>query len=230
MLKTIESITHDFGGDIFIDVGGNVGMWTMELLGLFQKVYFIEPSLSAITQAKTNINGHCDYFNQPNLKYRVEYIKKICTIESGQKMSIATTTDDTGNFSVYAKDLYGSENIKMSEDNIETMTLDDLLFNIPQESKVTLKVDTEGCDLDVLLGGQELIKKFRPTICVEFHFHMNYDKSKLDKFNQLLRELRYKAIKFEFACYHHESDKLFDHKHTGSDLQKLHFQTLIIPQ
>ncbi len=230
MIKTIESITHDFGGDILIDVGGNVGMWTMELLGLYHKVYFIEPSDLAISQAKINITGHCDYFNQPALKYKVEYIKKICTHSSGHKMSISTTTDDTGNFSVYARDLYGSENIKLSEDNIETMKLDDLLFNIPDGSKITLKVDTEGCDLDVLLGAQELIKKFKPTMCIEFHWHMNYEEIKKNLFWQLLQQLGYKIIKFNFACYHHEADKMFDHKHKGSDLQDLHFQMLMIPQ
>jgi FkbM family methyltransferase len=229
MIKTIESITHDFGGDVFIDIGGNVGMWTMELVGLYNKIYFIEPSSIAIEQAKININGHCDYFQQPDLKYRVEYIKKICSSESGQKMSISTTTDDTGNFSVYANELYGSENIKLSESDIDTMRLDDLLFNIPDGSNVTIKVDTEGCDFDVLLSGVEIIKKFKPTVCVEFHWHMYYNEEKRTKLFDMFRDLGYKIIKFDFACYHHEAEKLFDHKHKGVDLQGLHFQMLMIP-
>jgi FkbM family methyltransferase len=230
MLKTIESITHDFDGDVLIDVGGNVGMWTIELLGVYQKIFFIEPSQLAIETARKNVEVHCQYYNRPDLRYRVEYIKKLCTDKSGELMSIATSTDDTGNFSVFAEELYGAENMVLSEDHIESMKLDDLLFNIPDNSKVTIKVDTEGCDLDVLLGGVEIIKKFRPTLCVEFHWHMYYDEHKRNQFFELIEGLNYTIKKFSFACYHHEADKLFDHKHTGHQLQNLHFQTLMIPR
>ena len=229
MIKTLETITHDFGGDIFIDVGGNVGQWTMELIGLYKKIYLIEPSSEAITQAKENISGHCDFFNQPDLKYKVEYIKKICTDNSNGSMTIGTSTADTGNFSVFAFDLYGNENIEMIEHNIPTMKLDDLLLSIPDNSKITIKIDTEGCELSVLLGAKELIKKHKPVMCVEFHYHMNYDDNKHKEFDQLLAEVGYKIIQNPFACYVYEEDRLWDHRHTGRDLQNLHFQSLYLP-
>lgn len=229
MIKTLETITYDFGGDIFIDVGGNVGQWTMELIGLYKKIYLIEPSIEAITQAKSNIAGHCDFFNQPDLKYKVEFIKKICTDNSNSLMAIGTTTSDTGNFSVFASDLYGNENIELAENNIPTMKLDDLLFNIPDKSKIFIKIDTEGCDVEVLLGARELIKKFKPTMCVEFHFHMHYDEVKTKQLHDMLIELGYQTIQNPFSCYVFEADRLWDHKHTGRELQTLHFQCLFVP-
>jgi hypothetical protein len=43
MQKTIEAITYDFYGDLFIDIGGNVGMWTTEMVDLYGKCIFVEP-------------------------------------------------------------------------------------------------------------------------------------------------------------------------------------------
>ena len=66
MLKKIEAIEFDFGGDVFIDIGGNVGMWTRELYDLYNNILFIEPSSKALDHAKTNIED-------PEQKHRCSY-------------------------------------------------------------------------------------------------------------------------------------------------------------
>ena len=76
MLKTIESITYDFQpGDVFIDVGGNVGAWTIEMLGLYNKIIFVDPSEAATKDAQQNILTHCTYFNALELVNRVPIIE-----------------------------------------------------------------------------------------------------------------------------------------------------------
>ena len=39
MQKTIENFRFDAEGDVFIDVGGNVGLWSRELYDLYKKAY-----------------------------------------------------------------------------------------------------------------------------------------------------------------------------------------------
>lgn len=230
MYKTLEAIYYDFQpGDYFIDIGGNVGLWTIELLSLYNNIFLIEPSKIALEQAKFNINTHCDFFNAPELKKKVRYYKNLVSDVAGQFNKIATTSDDTGNFSIYAEELYGIENVVLSEDAIETITVDSLISEIPDGSKVLIKIDTEGCDLDVLLGSFEFIKKFKPIIMVEFHWHMYYNQEKKDKVFSLLRSLAYKAQDYVFTCYCDDPERLFDGIHTGEQLKTLHFQVSFTP-
>jgi FkbM family methyltransferase len=230
MLKTIESITHDFQpGDVFIDVGGNVGAWTIEMLGLYDRTIFIDPSVAATDQAKINIKTHCEYFNAPELINRVTYHRNLCSSVAGERHSIAATTEDTGNFSIYAESLYGSNNIRLSETDIETITLDKFLPEIKEGGKVLIKIDTEGCDLDVILGGWKLIEKFKPLVIVEMHWHMHYDQEKRDRVFQLFNSLGYTYKDFLFAGYALNPTTIFDGKHNGKQMEKLHFQMMMIP-
>ena len=231
MLKTIESITYDFQpGDVFIDVGGNVGAWTIEMLGLYNKVIFVDPSEAATKEAQQNILTHCTYFNAPELVNRVSYYRNLCSSVAGETHSIATTTTDSGNFSIYAEQLYGSENVVMAEKDIETIVLDSFIPQIPEGGKVLIKVDTEGCDLDVLLGASELIKKFKPIIAVEMHWHMHFDQNKRDRLFGLLNSLGYTYANYIFAAYVNNPDTLFDNVHTGKQLESLHFQLMMTPK
>ena len=224
MLKQIECITYDFPhADLFIDVGGNEGMWTAELIGLHDKVIFIEPSENAISIAKERIAGHCEFFGNPELKDRVHYYKNLCSDVAGERKNIFSPTPETGNFSVFGKEIYGTDNIKLEENDIETITLDGFLPEIKDGAKIVLKIDTEGCDLDVLIGGTELIKKFKPLIFCEMHWHLYYDDEKKNKVFALLQSLGYTISTMLWACYVDEPDTIFDLVHTGKEMKDLHF-------
>jgi hypothetical protein len=55
-----------------------------------------------------------------------------------------------------------------------------------------LKIDTEGCELPILQGGIETIKRCRPTIILEHHYHLDPDcETKCDGF---LADLGYTKI------------------------------------
>lgn len=220
MLKTIELITHDFSGDVFIDIGGNVGMWTKELYDLYDRVLFVEPS-SAMEEAQANIVDPAG---------KVTYFKNLCSDKPEEKKSIFSVTGGTGNFSVYGKELYGeSHGIKLTEDDIDTITIDNNFLPLIKEGeKVTIKVDTEGADLDILLGGLEFIKKFKPTIVMECHFHMYYDEEKFDKISEVLTSLDYDMTEYKMPGY--AGPGIVDGKHTGDEMRDLHYQILMVPK
>ena len=219
MQKKIESYIFEAGGDVFIDVGANVGMWAKELYGDYNKIYFIEPSSKAMDLAVEQI------FDPEN---KIVFLQNLCSSESGVTKNIYSPSDDTGNFSIYAKDLYEEKlGIKQSENDIDTIMVDDLLDQITEGSRILLKVDTEGHDLDVLLGAKELIKKFRPTVCIELHFHMHYDEQKYKEVFDLFESLNYSRQDFKSNWYN--GPALVDGKHTGDQMYDLHYQVLMTP-
>jgi FkbM family methyltransferase len=230
MIKTLEAVTYDFQpADLFIDIGGNVGLWTVELFGLYERIFFVEPSQTAIDDAKQRINTHCDYFQVPHLKNKVSYFKNLCSDIAGEKKSIASTTSDTGNFSIYAEELYGSQNVQMAEADIETINVDSLIPLVKENAKVMIKIDTEGCDLDIIIGATEFIKKFKPVLIVEFHWHMYYDQVKRDKVFNLLQSLGYNIQTYIFGCYVDNPETVFDLVHNGEQMKNLHFQAAFTP-
>lgn len=229
MLKRIENIEYDFpNGDLFIDVGGNHGLWTKEFCQMYKNVWFIDPSEQAINEAKRQIDGHYQYFNLPNLD-KIKYFRNFVSSQHDRDVEIYSTTGDTGNYSLYAKELYGEKNVKMSETGIKTITLDSLIPEIPSNSKILIKIDTEGADLDVLLGAGKLIAKFKPLIVVEMHWHMHYDERKKETIFHLLNSLGYTYKTFLCDFWINQPDIIGDHVHSGREMVSLHFQMIMIP-
>jgi FkbM family methyltransferase len=218
MIKKIESFEYDFHGDLFVDIGGNIGMWSSAVYDDYKKIIFIEPSSEAIEVAKTKINDQ---------QGKVKFLKNICSNESGQIKSIATPSEDSGQFSVFGQELY--TDINRLEEGIETITLDSLISEASEGNRILIKIDTEGCDLDVILGGKEFIKKFKPTLAIEFHFHMYFDDEKYEKVVNFLNDLGYIATEYKFPGYRGEPNRLFDGKHNGLEMYDMHYHMLAEP-
>lgn len=219
MIKKIELVEHDFKGDLFVDIGGNIGMWTKELYPHYKKIFFVEPSQQAIEIAKQNIN---------DTENKIKYFKNICSDKVGEKKTIYSCTKDTGNFSVFGKDLYSE--ISLAEENIETITLDSLMELCKDDKEVTIKVDTEGADLDILLGGFDFIKEKKPSIIMEAHFHMYYSEEKFNKIKNFLRDLDYEIHQYKNPNYLAQASYIFDGKHNGNQMYNMHYQIIFKPR
>ena len=218
MIKKLESFEYDFRGDLFIDIGGNVGMWSSAVYDDYSKIVFVEPSTEALTAAKEKINDQ---------QGKIKFLKNICSNESGVVKSIATPSADSGQFSVYGEQLY--DTIDRVEDGIETITLDSLIPEAKEGDRILVKIDTEGSDLDVILGGKEFIKRFKPTLAIEFHFHMYFDDAKYEEVVNFLNDLGYVATEYKFNGYRGEPDRIFDGKHNGLEMYDLHYHMLAEP-
>lgn len=218
MIKKLESFEYDFHGDLFVDIGGNVGMWTSVVYDDYKKIIFIEPSSEAIETAKSKIN------DQQN---KVKFLRNICSDQSGLIKSIATPSTDSGQFTVFGNDLY--ETVDRTETGIETITLDSLISEATEGDRVFIKIDTEGSDLDVIRGGKEFIRKFKPTLAIEFHFHMYFDDAKYEEVVNFLNELGYVVTEYKFPGYAGEPYRIFDGKHNGTEMYDLHYHMLAEP-
>lgn len=220
MFTKIESFEYDFQGDLFVDIGGNVGMWTKKVYNDYKKIIFIEPSTEALEKAK---NAVSDTSN------KVIWCKNICSDVANQKKSIYTPNEDTGMFTIYGNELYKDSDIINSENDIETITLNNFIQEAKEGDRVFVKIDTEGSDLDVILGGKDFIKKFKPTLAIEFHFHMYFDENKFEEVVNFLNDLGYEVTEYKFSGYLSESNRIFDGKHTGLEMYDLHYHLLAEP-
>jgi FkbM family methyltransferase len=227
MIKTLELVTHDFQGDLFIDIGANVGMWSTEMVGLYNKIIYVEPGNTSIATGKERIQAICDLKKVPF--ENITFLKNVCSDVAGKEFSLTAMGADTGNLSIFAEELYGSASVTMREDKIVSITLDDLINYVDKDAKkIFIKIDTEGADLDVLLGGFKFIEQFKPDIFVEAHYHMYFDNDKHQRVFDFLFSQGYELTEYKMDGYRFQPDRVFDGKHNGIEMYDRHFQMMLL--
>jgi FkbM family methyltransferase len=228
MIKTIESLTYDFHGDLFIDIGANVGMWSTEMVGLYDRIIYVEPGEESLNTGKARLKQLCSERSVPY--ENITFLKNVCSDRVGNVVNLGAAGGDTGNLSIFAESLYGSDNLIMRENQVESITLDSLIPYVEEDkTKVFVKIDTEGADLDVLLGGFEFIEKFKPVIFVEAHYHMYFDEEKHSKVFDFLSSQGYDLTEFKMNGYISNPNHIFDGKHNGVEMYDRHFQMILTP-
>jgi len=125
--------------NISIDIGANFGLWSQSLEKAFIKNFAIEP-----------IDLHCEYLKL-NAPHTVIHQTAL-----GEKEGTITMKRDTDN--------YGKTRVDSSGETIVPIKrLDDL--NLPTADFI--KIDVEGFEYNVLLGGEQYIKTSYPVLVVE---------------------------------------------------------------
>lgn len=126
-----------------VDVGGNVGRWSIDFAKHFKQVSAFEPA-----------------------PYHIECFEKNCKDYPNIKLYPygLSNTVKKGNLEVAVKNHLGSTRVIPSVDgNIELKTLDEHNF----ENVDVLKIDVEGLEIDVLQGAKHTIAKCKPIIVIE---------------------------------------------------------------
>lgn len=216
--KRIEMLEFDFGGDLFIDVGGNIGLWTKELCDLYNKIIFIEPSFDAIEIAKSQIKSK-----------NVTYLNNLCLAENNKKVSLYSPSIDSGQYTIHGNELYS--NILMKEEDVLSITLDSLIDEANGCNDILIKIDTEGAEIDVLEGALNFIERYNPNIFVETHFHMYFDQKRYDSIINKLKDIGYTISEFKNIDYLVPAtiDRVITKNLTGKDLYNMHYQILMTP-
>lgn len=141
-----------------LDIGANIGTHTVILSELFKNVYAFEPQKEVFEILKLNIKvNECKNVTPYNFGL-------------GEKQKSA----DLGFIDKNKSNNFGGVGIvetdKLKEgtqkgETIEIKTLDSLNL----KDICFIKIDIEGYEYNALLGGEETIKKYRPTIIFEQH-------------------------------------------------------------
>lgn len=182
--------------DIALDVGANIGAFTVPMSRLCKTVYAFEPhpDTCALLRENLEVNG-CD---------NVKVINAAASDKEGTAfMPPVDGMLNPAGFSVSEKG--GSEDVAIKTVTIDSLKLERLDF---------LKCDAEGHELQVLKGAKETIKKFRPILYLE---NDRSDKS-VDLVAYVIGELQYR-------CYWHRIP-LFNPKNFKGETVNIYGDTI----
>lgn len=142
--KMLASLAHAPGRRTAIDVGAHVGLWTDPLARRFDRVIAVEPNVEAAECLVENVRQH---ENVNVLAFALGTSKGSVTLQCPDPSNSGMTWVDPG---------VGGGTVPMT-----------LLDDLPARDVDFLKLDCEGYEYDVLLGGMQLVHRWRPTIVVE---------------------------------------------------------------
>lgn len=184
--------------NVFVDVGSNVGIFSLIGSQVFKNVHSFEP----MKQNFLNLQNNIKINNIKNIKaYNCALGSKF---EYGQ---IVLNKYNSGGSKV-------KKNTKKDENSIKIFNLDKL-----QIKNVSLiKIDVEGSELDVLKGSKNTINFFSPTIFVEVSSKL----TNIKKISSFLGE-DYKI--FSVVKYKNKipNDMMFVHKKFLDNLKNFNF-------
>jgi len=169
-------------GDTFFDVGAAWAMWTLYGLSQGAFVYSFEPSPIHYDRLVEFVRANEGYMD------RCRVLRVALDKEEGTK---------TLN---HWYDAHGSGGERTEDCFVPTLfrTIDSFMPDLM--SLDCIKIDVEGGEYDVLLGGLRAIKEFRPRLIIENHLHVAnigdwmVNNSILQKMYTLILELGYKIF------------------------------------
>lgn len=177
-------------GDIILDIGANIGAHTLplaNLVGEHGKIIAFEPTKYAFDKLKTNISLN------PNLAMRI----------TPQQMMLVNSASDKLPAAIYSSwplessnDLHKDHRGRlMSTDGAIIATLDQFIQSSHLQHINLIKLDVDGNEYDVLIGGQETLRQFKPTLIMELS-PCGYDAcpEKFDDILKLLWRLGYEIV------------------------------------
>jgi len=161
-------------GEVVVDVGASYGSYTLTACAMGAQVYAFEPEPTVYADLVRNLelNGwlytRCTPFN-----LGLWSVQGIVSMKS------------------YAP--HWPQHTISGDYNMTTL---DNLVGIDQPKRVDwLKVDVEGAEVPVLVGGLETLRRFHPRLLVECHVFL--DKEILEKIEALLIPLDYRLEEIE---------------------------------
>ena len=159
-------------GDVFFDVGANIGFYSCLFSEKASKIYSFEPNKNAAKLLEKNIQQN----NLENVELKQIALsnekasKTIAKAPGNSVLGTATVTDDEN----------GEINAKKA---------DDLLENQQIQLPDMIKIDVEGHEKQVLKGMEDLIQKASPIIYVESHSKHTELEKILEKYNYAYEKL-----------------------------------------
>jgi FkbM family methyltransferase len=148
---------------VIIDIGANIGAHTLHMaknVGDKGKVYAIEPTNYAFNKLERNIAIN------PAINSRV-IAKQLLLISENNKDTITNGVYSSWPLVRVKNRHHVHRGIEMSISGAEKSTLDNMVID-QQISKIDIiKLDVDGNELDILIGGQKSIIEFKPVFVME---------------------------------------------------------------
>lgn len=173
-------------GGVLVDVGANVGLWSIPLGMRASKVFAVEPNPPTISMLRENIalNGLED----------VVEVLEVAAWDSDVQLSLSNPFNHDHPMAGQTRALPDQNG------SIPGRKLDDL---ISTDRIDLVKVDTEGADLHALRGLANHIAMCRPILFIESHHQPPYEYYKLEDLQELVTNLGYEYEPVRWASQYH---------------------------
>jgi len=159
-------------GDVVVDVGANIGYYTVLLAEKAKKVYAFEPDKTNFEILKKNIEAN---------KLKNVILVNAAVGSKDEEKILYKSKENLGDHKLFGEG---------KKEKVKIVKLDNFL-----EEKVNLmKIDTQGWEPEVIEGAKKIIEKDKPIIFFEYS-PTSYTQAKLDG-NKMMKFLRkiYKKI------------------------------------
>jgi len=155
----------------FIDVGANVGWWTLFVAKQGYKVHAFEPSPNSYYILKERTKKHQNIHIYPYALGASKYETKIYLHDiSGHDSLVKQKPDFSGDIA-----------------HVQVKSLDSFKL----QNVGVIKIDTEGYEIPILLGAKQTIQKNKPRLIIEVH--EPYEEQ-MEKIKIFLRNLNYRWV------------------------------------
>lgn len=170
---------------IFIDIGANIGQWSILMSRVYTFVAVFEPCKRAAAELENRIKDL-------HIKNIIQYDVALGDKRVKKKFYEYERTEH----STFLKDNYYNErNFKALNDDAPFVcirTLDSFNFR----NVAAIKIDTEGYEVEVIKGAKKTILKFKPKILIEIH-----DDKNINKIKKILPEIKFETVIYKGAKY-----------------------------
>lgn len=183
-------IRHSDKEAIAVDAGAYVGFHSCFMARYFGKVISFEPQPVIFRMLAANflLNGHENVEIHNSALYDRECLMRIADPEK-QEIPV-TLKDNQVDYSILSN--AGALAFEVTEPvagSVQAYPLDSLNLN----NVKFIKIDTQGCDLKVLLGARETILRCRPVVVYEFEHELSEaHQSPRSEYERFFEEVGYK--------------------------------------
>jgi FkbM family methyltransferase len=173
-------------GDTVVDIGANSGVLTVVMaaaVGPTGTVVAVDPSPRAIERVQAQV--------------RVNAFANVRVVQAALGATARRETFLAGRTGIGALPTVDAEHTSLEPLDVEVMRLDDLAADLGDVALV--KIDTDGSELDVLRGAENLLALTRPAIVFEFYPEgMRRRKASASALFELLERHRYRLLRPDF--------------------------------
>jgi FkbM family methyltransferase len=188
--------------EVVIELGANIGYFALieAAKSPRNKIYAVEPVLDNFKILSANVALN-NYNNITCLNTGISDKSGSLTIAKSDHLNWCTFDEE--------RKLEMKESESYSEEEIEVFSLEDFINNKVDEDNITLiRMDIEGYEYTVLMNSEEILRKYRPRLFIEFHSNL-LGKDKSIKFLRMLSSVGYEIKKVIYNLEYCRDDLVF---------------------